>query len=241
MFDLSSLNIKARTGVYAPGQERVVQILQTALDLMIHVGLQAVTLREIARRCDIRVSAIHHYYKTRDDLILDLLASVLNAYEELFSEFLNSPRDPADVQLKKFIITILDDIKTLRTTNLFPELWTLANRNPDVARMVDAIYIRSRSIVCRLIQRINPELDTRTRETLAVYLTASLEGLTVFAGHNKVWENEMPLLKEIACESLLLTVRSIKPAANPDPDWRPPTLLDAEAYQRLVQADPSEA
>ena len=237
MFDISGLNIKERTGVYAPGQERVAQILQTALDLMIHVGFHAVTLREIARRCDIRVSAIHHYYKTRDDLVLDLLASVMNSYEELFVELRNASDDPADVQLKTFIVTILDDIQTLKTTNLFPELWTLANRNPDAAKMLDAIYVRSRAIVSRLIGRINPALDDRSRETLAVYLTASLEGLTVFAGHGKAWAAEMPLLKEIACTSLLMTVRSWKPSADPDPDWKPPTLLDAEAYRRLVDTD----
>lgn len=240
MFDLSGLNIKARTGVYAPGQERVLQILQTAMDLLINVGFQAVTLREIARRCDIRIGAIHHYYKTRDDLIIDLLASVLTSYEELFSELLTSTSDSAEDQLRKFVLTILDDIQTLKTTNLFPELWTLANRNPGAAKMLDAIYVRSRAIVSRLIGRINPGLDTRTRETLALYLTASLEGLTVFAGHGKVWQAEMPLLKEIACDSVLLTVRSCKITAKFEPGWKPPTLLDAQAYQRLVETDLAE-
>ena len=235
MFDLASLNIKARTGVYATGKERVVKILETALDILITEGMSAVTLREIARRMGIRVGAIQHYYSSREDLIVDVLEGVLNSYEEFFDGSGAASQASPEERLRAFICAILDDIHTKKTTRLFPELWALANHDANVARMLDAIYIRSRSRVTRLIGEINPALDPRSRESLALFLTASLEGMTPFAGHGKVWGAEMDRIKAIACDSLLAMVRAAQPDPNPDPNWRPPTLLGAEAYRRLTQ------
>jgi len=231
MFDLPTLKIKARSGIYATGQERVRQILETAVEILIQDGYPSVTLREIARRMGIRVSAIHHYYATREDLILDVLNGVLNSYETFFESML-APADvvSAEERLRAFINAILDDILTLKTTRLFTELWALAGRDENVARMIDAIYIRSRLIVTRCIAAINPALDLRTRENMALFLNASLEGITIFAGHGKPWAGEM--------EQLNAMVRAAKPAANPDPDWRVPTLLDADSYAQLIAAQP---
>ena len=102
--------------------------------------------------------------------------------------------------------------------------------------MIDAIYVRSRSIVTRFIAAINPALDLRMREDLALFLTASLEGLTVFAGHGRHWAGEMDRLKAIACDTLIEMVRNARPASDIDPDWRAPTMLDAETYARLTEA-----
>lgn len=235
MFDLPNLKIKARSGIYANGQERVVQILETAVDILIHDGFPSVTLREIARRMGIRVSAIHHYYSSREDLILDVLSGVLNSYEAFFENMNALSAESAEARLEGFIDAILDDILTLKTTRLFPELWALAGRDENVARMIDAIYIRSRLKVARFIAGIRPDLDRRTREHLALFITASLEGLTVFAGHGKPWAGEMEAIKAIARASLVAAVKNAPPAAEPDPDWQVPTLLDAESYAALTE------
>ena len=237
MFYIPSLKIKAHSGVYATGQERVVRILETALEILIQDGFPSLTLREIARRMGIRVSAINHYYSTREDLVLDVLSGVLNSYEALFEPFRLPSEEPAESRLRAFISTILDDILTLKTTRLFPELWALAGRDERVAQMVDAIYIRSRLLVTRFIGQINPSLDPRTRENLALFLTASLEGLTVFAGHGKPWAQEMEQQKAIACDCLIAMVKNARPAAAEDPLWTPPTMLDPNDYVDLTKAE----
>ncbi|HZU63756.1 MAG TPA: TetR/AcrR family transcriptional regulator [Novosphingobium sp.] len=237
MFDVPTLKIKARSGIYATGQERVLQILETAVDILIHDGFPAVTLREIARRMGIRVSAISHYYSSREDLILDVLSGVLSSYEEFFETFRTPSDEPPEARLRSFIAAVLDDILTLKTTRLFPELWALASRDDNVARMVDAIYIRSRVIQKRFIAALNPGLDARTLENLALYITASLEGLTVFAGHGKPWAGEMEHLKRIACDTLIAAVKAARPDPAADPHWQAPTLLDTESYGRLIALD----
>ena len=234
MFDVENLKIRARTGIYATGQERVVQILETAVDILIHDGFPAVTLREIARRMGIRVSAISHYYSSREDLLLDVLSGVLNSYEAFFGDLREASDQPAEERLRAFIRAILDDILTLKTTRLFPELWALAGHDANVARMIDAIYIRSRLIVCRFIAAINPALDVRMRENLALFITASLEGLTVFAGHDKPWAGEMEIQKTIACDAFVAMVKAARPLPDTPADWCAPTLLEPDSFARLT-------
>ena len=108
MFDVENLKIRARTGIYATGQERVVQILETAVDILIHDGFPAVTLREIARRMGIRVSAISHYYSSREDLLLDVLSGVLNSYEAFFGDLREASDQPAEERLRAFIRAMHD-------------------------------------------------------------------------------------------------------------------------------------
>jgi AcrR family transcriptional regulator len=234
MFEVPMLNNKARSGIYAPGQERVVQILETAVAILIEDGIGAVTLREIARRMGIRSGAIYHYYATREELILDMLSGVLKSYEDFFVDFREVSDQPPEARLRAFIGTVLDDIQTLRTTRLFPELWILSERDEQVARMVDAIYIRSRLIAKRFILAINPALDPRTLENLALFVCGSLEGMTVFAGHRKPWAGEMERLKTIAADAMIAAVKAARPDPDADPDWRAPTLLDAESYAALT-------
>ena len=243
MFEVPRLKIRARTGVYAPGQERVVQILESALDILIEEGYRAVTMREIARRCGVRVGAISHYYKSRADLLQDLLNGILNSYEAIFDEIRRSSQYSAEEKLSLFISSILDDILTEKTTNLFPELWAMANHDPMVAKIVDIIYIRSRAVINEFIVDINPKLDAEERETLALFISASLEGMTVFAGWQKPWAGQMPLLKTIACRSLVDTVKTITSqdlraagavSGQATRTWTPPTLLNPKDYAALT-------
>lgn len=243
MIEVPRLTIRARTGVYAPGQERVVQILETALDILIEEGYRAVTMREIARRCGVRVGAISHYYKSRSDLLQDLLNGILNSYEVIFDEIRRSNQYSSEEKLSLFISAILDDILTEKTTNLFPELWAMANHDPMVAKIVDIIYIKSRAVINEFVLDMNPKLDAEERETVALFISASLEGMTVFAGWEKPWAGQMPMLKTIACRSLIDTVKTMTSqdlkaartaSGRAKGTWTPPTLLNPKDYAALT-------
>lgn len=242
MFEIPRLKIRERTGVYATGRERIVQVLETALDILLESGYRAVTLREIARRCGIRIGAIVYYYKSRDDLMQDLLSAVIASYVDIFDAIRSDTTKSAERRLEMVIELILDDIQTRKTTHLFPELWALATHDPFVARAVDSIYIQARVVLNELIRELNPALNDEERETLALFVSASMEGMTVFAGYQKPWADQMELMKAIACRSLVQTVKSIRredliaqgwkgPRKGA---WKPPTLLARAEYAAVL-------
>jgi AcrR family transcriptional regulator len=237
------MSTRERSGVYQTGRDRVMQLLETALEIVLEDGYQALTLREVARRCNVRIGAVSHYYKSRNDLLQDVLNMVLVPYAEKFKAIELAPGKSAEQKLEQLIRVLLDDIQTRKTTRLFPHLWVLANHDEFVARAVDSIYILERITLARLIAEINPALNEQECETLAVFVSGSIAGSTMFVGFEKPWANELPLFSAIACRGLIdlvKTVTSEQLAAygwhrTRKAKWTYPTILPKPEYNALVK------
>jgi AcrR family transcriptional regulator len=231
------------SGRYQAGRDRVAQILDAALEIILEGGYQALSLREVARRCGVRIGAVTYYYKGRTDLLQDVLNMVLAPYAERFNAIEHAPGATADQKLEQIIRLLLEDIQTQRTTGLFPHLWALANHDRFVAQAVDSIYILERLRLTPLIGELNPRLAAQERETLALFVAASIAGSTMFIGHGKPWAGELPLYTAIACRTLIDVVKTITPEqleahgwrpGDRTPRWTPPTVLPDAAYRALV-------
>ncbi len=236
MFESPRLKLRERTGAYATGKARIQQILEAAYEMMIADGISAITLREIARRCGIRVGAVSYYYKSRTDLIQDLIECAVAPYFELYDVVVEDERFSAEQRLERLIRIVLEDIQTEKTTKLFPELWTLANRDPFVADLVDGIYTRQRSSFERLIAQINPGLGNKERAMVTLYVSASIEGQTMFVGYRKPHASELPAIENIAIRSVLDMVRTI---TNEDVQRTLPPLGDGPASAKTQPKNPS--
>ena len=246
MIGASRLRTRKGSGMYQTGRDRVIQILDTALEILIEDAYQALTLREVARRCNIQIGAVSYYYKSRSDLMLDVINHVLVPYADNINSILHEPDLTAEKKLERFIRMLLDDIQTKKTTRLFPHLWVLANHDPLIAKVVDSIYILERRTLTQLFAEITPLLSAQERETLAVFVSASVAGGTMFVGFEKPWAREQPLYSAIACRALVELVKTITPdqlraygwspedrAAN----WKTPTLLSPEELQSVLEED----
>lgn len=241
------LSTKEGSAKYQTGRDRVAQILDVALELILEDGYQALTLREVARRCKVQIGAISHYYKSRTDLLQDVINSVLAPYAGNFNAIEHAENATAEQKLERMIRLLLEDIQTRRTTRLFPHLWVLANHDAFAAKAVDSIYILERQSFTKLIAEINPSLNEAERETLAVFISSAIAGSTMFIGHEKPWEKELPLYTAITCHALVDLVRTITPEQlagygwsrdSVEPGWRPPTLLTPAEYQTLTAGAP---
>lgn len=251
MIGANRLRTRTGSGIYQTGRERVVQILETALDIVIESGYQALTLREVARRCSIQIGAVSYYYKSRSDLLQDVINMVLVPYADNIGAIVREPSLSAEQKLERFIRLLLEDIQTKRTTRLFPHLWALANYDPFVAKAVDSIYILERRTLTRLIAEINPSLADQESEALAVYISASVAGSTMFVGFEKPWSGELPLYSAIACLGLVQLVKTVTAEqlsaygwrqGDLKRKWKTPTLLSDQEYRALfTKADADDA
>lgn len=228
---------------YQTGRDRVAQIIEVALEIILESGYQALTLREVARRCKVQIGAISHYYKSRSVLLQDVINSVMVPFSENFRAIEHAPDATPEQKLERIIRYLLEDIQSRRTTRLFPHLWVLANHDDFVAKAVDSIYILERATFTKLIAEINPALNAAEREGLAVFLSSAVAGSTMFIGYEKPWGQYLPLYGAIACRAIVELVRTISPEqlqaygwqrSNIGPDWRPPTLLQPEEYDALI-------
>lgn len=210
-FEVPDLHIRQREGGYARGQEGQEQILRAALAILIDEGFRAISFRRIAARCGMKVGNVTYYFPSKEDLVRALLDAVIVPYEVTFTEIMHEPGATPEQRLAKVCMLILEDIGTKKTTRFFPELWALSNHDPVVFERMHELYQRARVVLNEIIAEVNPALPAEERETLALFMSASMEGLTVFIGHEKPWHGRTAWVERIACKSFIHLVQTLQP------------------------------
>jgi AcrR family transcriptional regulator len=202
----------ARPGTYARGTETVDAILKAALDVLIEEGASAFTIRRIAAACGMKVGNVSYHFPRKEMLIQVLLDELLDSYDKLLEDRVRQPDLSAEERLRLLIVICLEDIAGKRTTRLFTELWALANHNEFVAERVRVFYQRVHDFISEYVAQINPDLSAEELRTVALYISASMEGATPFLGYHKPWAAKMPAIIGIASKVLVELAKTITSA-----------------------------
>jgi len=209
---MSSAPVSKRrgTGAYAKGQARVDGILDAARTVFVTQGYGRLTMRRVAAEAGITVGNLYYYYHTKKDLLRDLLDHVIEGYVQEFDRIRARVGRAPDAELQAICEYIISDLNKLSTTRFFPELWALANHDPYAAALMDRLYSTARIVLNDLIEALNPSLTTRERECLALFISASMEGLTMFVGYDKPWAGSLPRIRALAVRSFVRLARETK-------------------------------
>jgi len=200
-----------REGGYSRGAEGHELILKTALSVMIEHGYKAMTLRRIAAECGLKAGHITYYFKSKDDLVRALLQMIAGSYREAIDATAEKAGGNPEQRLRNLIRFILEDGRTKQAMYLFPELWALANHDPFVKECVNEMYVPEHAYIKTIIAELNPGLGDEDQTTVAALILSSLEGIAVFAGYGKIWEERMEALETMACDCFVAFVKAMKP------------------------------
>lgn len=209
--NFSILRFVPREGGYTRGQEGFELILKTALTVLVEHGYKDMTLRRIAKECGMKAGNISYYFKSKDDLVRALLQAISGSYEDAIVNVIARAGDDPEQQLTHLITFILQDGTTRQTSYIFPELWSLANHDPFAKQCLDELYLREHERFGRIIAEMNPALSADDRAVLSTLILSSIEGIAVFAGYGKLWQDMMPQLQAATCRSFLDIVKAAKP------------------------------
>lgn len=169
------------------GRDRARQILDTAVAVFVEQGYANFTVRAVADAAGISIGNLNYYFPRKSELMRAMVEYVIEAYLAEFERLRRSrPGDPR-AQLARVLEFWLEDLGSPRTTRFFPELWALANHDAGAARLMDEMYDRARQVLAALLAEIEPDRPAEEIEQRSVLLVATLEGLTLFAGHRKPW------------------------------------------------------
>lgn len=199
----------ARPGTYARGTETVDAILKAALRVLIGEGAAAFTIRRIAAECGMKVGNVSYHFPRKELLIQCLLDDMLQRYDTLLDNRVRQPDLPPDERLRVLIVLCLEDIAGMRTTRLFTELWALANHNAFIAERVRAFYQKVHDFIAEYVAELNPALDADAVRTVAIFISAAMEGTTPFLGYQKPWADRMPGVIGIAASHLVTIARTV--------------------------------
>lgn len=201
----------SRPGVYARGAETVDAILKAALRVLLDEGATAFTIRRVATACDLRVGNVSYHFPRKEMLVQVLLDDIMAHYEAKLEVNVRKPEISDEERLQLVITMCLEDIATKRTTRLFTELWALANHNPFIADRIRAFYGKVHEVIGEYIRPLNPDLDDDEVNTLALFISASMEGTTPFLGFDKPWRAKMPAITALSVRWFVTLVKEVKP------------------------------
>lgn len=200
----------SRPGVYARGAETVDAILKAALRVLLEEGATAFTIRRVATACDLRVGNVSYHFPRKEMLVQVLLDDIMAHYEAKLEVNVRQPEISDEERLQLVITMCLEDIAAKRTTRLFTELWALANHNPFIADRIRAFYGKVHDVIGEYIRPLNPELDEDEVNTLALFISAAMEGTTPFLGFDKPWRAKMPAITALSTQWFVALVKEVK-------------------------------
>lgn len=199
------------TAAYDKGRATASAILDVAKSIVLDHGMRALSMRRIAREMGLSPGNLSYYYASKTDLLEDLFTMVIDGYMFEFERLRQIKADSPVSQLRAVIEFVFDDLGQRETTNFFPELWVLALRDEWAAVQMERIYGLYRSVLIKIITTLRADLQAQTIEDLAITISATIEGHTVFVGHGRRHQARAPDIKALIIEqliSLALTAQS---------------------------------
>jgi AcrR family transcriptional regulator len=192
----------------AKSNARRLSILEAARDIFMNEGYSRFTMRKVATAAGISLGNLNYHFPRKDYLLKALLEYVIDGYTTEFNRRRSAAGESPSRQLEAVLAYWIDDLLARETTNFFPELWALSNHDAQVAGMTDDLYRRARQPLLALIPLVNPALSKAEVAQIALVMCASMEGLTVFAGHDKPWAAQHTDLKKLMLRSFFRMMRA---------------------------------
>jgi AcrR family transcriptional regulator len=173
-------------GPKAPEAARREQILQAALDVALHDGIDGLTVRGVAAQAGLSHGLVHFHFERKDRLVLALLDWVL---AETLT--LHLPEDQAGEPdpLQRMSRLLRQEMERLaqepKRTRLFLEFWALGARHPAMQARIGAALERYRASFREMAEEVLRKEPARfpggTPDALAAVAVSFINGCAVQA------------------------------------------------------------
>jgi AcrR family transcriptional regulator len=198
----------ANRGRSGKGQHTALAIVLAAEKLVIDEGYHNFSLRKVAAKAELTLGNLQYYFPSKDSLLKTMLDNCIQRYLDRFERTRAEAGADPEAQFIALISVIIRDLNSKSTTVFFPEVWSLANHDDHATEFMDAMYDKYRQVLMEVIALLNPALSNAQRQRLALFISASLEGHTMFIGHRKPWKKETENISALASQSFLWLIRS---------------------------------
>ena len=179
------------------GRERARHIGERAVEGFLDQGYAQFTVRAVAEAAGVSSGNLNYYFPRKSDLLQAMVEHVIDGYLAEFERRRRGVPAAPQAQLERVLAFWIDDLGTTRTTRFFPELWALANHDREAARLMEYVYERARGVLVELLREAHPQLDRDTVDLVTILMSATMEGLTLFAGDGKPWAHRRAALRRL--------------------------------------------
>jgi AcrR family transcriptional regulator len=176
--------MKERAGSAEPtADQRRVQMLQAALDVIVERGYPDTRITDVAQRAGASPALVIYYFKTRDQLLTEAMRYAEDAWYEAGMRRMAAIGTSAGRLEEIVAMTCLpeEDTEPNESWLLWLDLWAQSARNPGVAAVWQKFEERWRETIKSLVLtgQENGEFAAVDAEDFAVLLSALLDGFAV--------------------------------------------------------------
>ncbi|TWC77230.1 TetR family transcriptional regulator [Rhizobium sp. SJZ105] len=178
------------------GRERVTQILESALEVIVDEGFEGMSLRSVARKTGITIGNLQHYYGTHEGLLQAVTRYILYHYFVEYDRLAELYNGNTEKQFEETIRFLIDDCKTERTNAVFFSLWAMSQRSDFVSEMMDLMYTDHRRSLEKQLIAINPEMSPERVPKIAALIAVQIEGLMLLISAGRPKHAELQGIEE---------------------------------------------
>jgi AcrR family transcriptional regulator len=162
-------------------EKRAEQIFLAAVALALESGLNAVTLRAVARRAEVATSLVAHYHSSMDALLASTFRHIVAAEKDEVENLLSTVPS-SEAQAAFLFSTLLDDARH-DVTLVWVEAWVLGRRNDELAAVIEEQMDAWHGVILEVINRGLRDGVFRTDEPdlVAWQLLGMIDGLAAHA------------------------------------------------------------
>jgi AcrR family transcriptional regulator len=168
-----------RTNVVAEDTRE--RILESAVAVLADVGHGQFSVQKVARHAGVYQGNITYYWPRRRDLMLSLALRVAGEHRATFLARFESIGADATERAASIVRVMMEDAVAPQRARLLPELWSMANADPEVAREVQRCQHEMLEVALEHLRVSGRRCSGVVRDVLHVIL-AVMAGLPAVLG-----------------------------------------------------------
>lgn len=164
-------------------------VMAHALELLIEVGYQGLTMRSLADRCGMSLSNVQYYFRTKDDLIAEIAERYFGECDAVLAAYFekNGPVETRDALQDLVGLFVEHGREMTDMCRVFRELWAIASRNESVAKLLNHHYQRLAASLSHKLRY--PATSKGALDHIVTLLLVISEGYSIVA-HAQPLEHE---------------------------------------------------
>lgn len=160
------------------------RITAAGLRLFAQKGLAATSIQDIAAQAGISVGLLYHYYRSKEDLFIELAELAMRSAAQGIDAIFSQDRSPAE-KIRQFSAEMLEDIRTGEFTSQFFMLMINASLNEDTPqealRFRDAAYAPLERVAGVIAEgQRRGEMRSGDPTQLSLLYFAAIQGLAIY-------------------------------------------------------------
>ncbi len=162
-------------------KERRAQIVEAFYRCITRDGLQKASTRQVAKEAGVQPSILHHYFKDRDEMIEELVRSIVDKIAARYLAEISRHKNPETRFNKAIEFFFGPEMINDEHAGFFYDCWAEAKRNEKVRDSFRKLYLRFREAIIELLIETNmaPGLSSTQMQELASMAIAIQDGVSL--------------------------------------------------------------